>query len=312
MNCTNCGTYNNPQSKFCIKCGNALNADNLNQNELNQNINPQQNYQQQAQPQMQQPINNVQPAQPQMQQPINNVQPTPTVNPSQQNTTFVDGKTFNFIKYIISFIIKPFETYKKEEGKLVNVKNGMILSGIVAGAMMIIQLLTSMISVIFVKTMDYSTFDYKTKIDFARLKDLDYLSLIGKNLLIYVCIILAITVVYYLASLVVKKSTNFIKTLSISASSIIPYVIMGMIVSPLLGKIWAPLSIVATIIGAIYSIIIFVLLINDNIKFDKKDMCAYFHLVCMTILSTAGYYVYMKVLTSGITNQISDYLNMFK
>ena len=64
MNCTNCGTYNNPQSKFCIKCGNALNTDNLNQaNELNQNVNPQQNYQQPVQPQMQQPINNVQTAQ---------------------------------------------------------------------------------------------------------------------------------------------------------------------------------------------------------------------------------------------------------
>ena len=60
------------------------------------------------------------------------------------------------------------------------------------------------------------------------------------------------------------------KTLSISASSIIPYVIMGMVVSPILGKIWALLSIVATIVGAVYSIIIFVLLISDNIKFDKK------------------------------------------
>lgn len=177
---------------------------------------------------------------------------------------------------------------------------------------MIINLLTAIISSVFVKTMDYSTFKYKTEFNIEGLKNLDYLELIGKNLLIYVCIIAAIAVVYYLASLVAKKSINFMKKVSISASSIIPYVIMGIVVSPILGKIWAPLSIVATIIGTVYSVILFVLLISDNIHFERKDLCAYFHLACMTILGTAGYYAYMKLFTSGIANELGSYLDMFK
>ncbi len=80
MNCKNCGTYNdNPQSKFCVKCGNVLNADSLNQiNELNQNLNQQQSNQQYmsqpVEPQVQQPIESQvqQSIEPQIQQPVQN------------------------------------------------------------------------------------------------------------------------------------------------------------------------------------------------------------------------------------------------
>lgn len=291
MNCPNCGTTNNHDFKFCIKCGETLERANtpLNQSIVNEKV------------LTDQPV--------QVQQ---SLQSTPTVNIYQHSTTNIDSATINFTKYIISFLLKPFETYKQNESKLENVKNGLILSGIVAGILMIVNFLTAMMSSIFVKTMDYSTFKYKTEFDLSGLKNLDYLSLIVKNLLIYFCIILAIAVVYYLGTLVVKKSINFIKILSISASSIIPYVIIGNIVSLILGKIWNPLLIVATVIGIVYSVIIFVLLISDNINFEEKDMTVYFHLVCMSILGTAGYYTYIKIFTSGITNQISDYLEMFK
>lgn len=311
MNCPNCGTFNNEGFKFCIKCGNSLETTTPNVvepitteevlNEQSVEVAPTQSVEATPAP-VQQPMNTYQ----------QSVQPQQSFNTSTVSAVPTDNSPLNYLKYVLGLLLKPFETYKSEEGKLSNVKNSLILSGIVAGAMMLINLLTAMISSVFVKTMDCSTFKYKTEFNIEGLKNLDYLELIGKNLLIYICIIAAIAVVYYLASLVAKKSINFMKTLSISASSIIPYVIMGMVVSPILGKIWALLSIVATIVGAVYSIIIFVLLISDNIKFDKKDLSAYFHLACMTILGTAGYYAYMKLFTSGITNQISDYLDMFK
>jgi len=311
MNCPNCGTFNNDGFKFCIKCGNSLETTTPNVvepvtteevlNEQSVEVAPTQSVEATPAP-AQQPMNTYQ-------QPV---QPQQSFNTSTVSAVPTDNSPLNYLKYVLGLLLKPFETYKSEEGKLSNVKNSLILSGIVAGAMMLINLLTAMISSVFVKTMDYSTFKYKTEFSIEGLKNLDYLELIGKNLLIYICIIAAIAVVYYLASLVAKKSINFMKTLSISASSIIPYVIMGMVVSPILGKIWAPLSIVATIVGAVYSVILFVLLISDNIHFEKKDLCAYFHLACMTILGTAGYYAYMKLFTSGITDQLGSYLDMFK
>ena len=300
MVCPKCGTDNSEGFKFCIKCGNGLEPTRT--EFVNPVVTEEVIVEQPVQQQPQQSFNTYQ-------QPATPQQPIQT---SSVAVSTLDNSPLNYLKYILGLLLKPFETYKSEEGKLSNVKNSLILSGIVAGAMMLINLLTAIISSVFVKTMDYSTLKMKTEFSFEGLKNLDYLSLIGKNLLIYVCIIAAIAVVYYLASLVAKKSINFMKTLSISASSLIPYVIMGMVVSPILGKIWAPLSIVATIIGAVYSIILFVLLINDNINFEKKDLCAYFHLACMTILGTTGYYAYMKLFTSGITDQIGSYLDMFK
>lgn len=311
MLCPKCGTTNSEGFKFCIKCGNSLETTTQNVVELvtteeifteqSVEVAPTQSVEATAAP-FQQPMNTYQ----------QTVQSQQSFNTSTVSAVLTDNSPLNYLKYVLGLLLKPFETYKSEEGKLSNVKNSLILSGIVAGAMMLINLLTAMISSVFVKTMDFSTFKYKTEFNIEGLKNLDYLDLIVKNFLIYVCIIGVIAVVYYLASLVAKKSINFMKFVSISASSLIPYVILGMVISPILGKIWVPLSIVSTILGLVYSVILFVLLISDNIKFEKKDLYAYFHLVCMTILGTTGYYAYMKLFTSGITDQLGSYLDMFK
>lgn len=282
MKCSKCGAVNSEGFKYCIKCGNNLEVDEV--KTVNTDVSGG-SAEQSVQPQ----------------------RSSRTVNGSISSNS-----PLKYLKYVLGLLLKPFETYKSEEGKLSDVKYSLILTGVVAGAMMIINLLSAMISAVFVKTLDFSTFKYKTEFNISGLKDLNYVSLIVKNLLIYLCIIAAIAVVYYLASLVVKKSINFMKTLSISARSLIPYVIVGMVISPILGKIWAPLSIVTAIASIVYSIILFVLFISDNIHFEKKDLCAYFHLACMTILGTAGYYVCIKLLTSGITNQIGGYLDMLK
>jgi len=289
MICPNCNTENNTNSKFCIRCGSNLigqtipTEQNLNQFNMNQQI---------IEPQVQ-TYN-----QPQMaSQPINN--------------SSVSYAPLNYLMYIIAVLLKPFKCVKEEESKLSNPKTALILSSIVAGAMMLIDLLKTMISSVFVKTMDLTTFQYKTTMELSNLKNLDYLSLIGKNLLMYAGIIVAITLVYYLASLVFKKSLNFIKTLSIAATSLLPYVILGMVVSPILGKIWAPLSIVALVIGIVYSVLIFFNLINNEVDLENTDLKIYFHLICLSILGIAGYYLFVNMLTSSITGELDNILNMF-
>lgn len=294
MECSKCGTYNSEGFKFCVKCGNNLEDTSTNDNVSENSTSVQPNLN-----------DNVVPAQ--QNESMSSVQHTNNTS-NEKNTNNI---SLNYFRYITSFLLKPFQTFKQEENKLSDTKISLILSGIVACAMMIINLLTSMISVIFVKTMDYSTFKYKTEINFEGLKNLDYVSLIFKRLLIYAAIIAAIAGIYYLASLVVKKSLSFIKTLSISASSLMPYAVMCMVVSPILGKIWEPLAVISAVIGIVYSIAIFVVLINDNIKFDRKDFEIYFHSVCITILVTAGYYAYIKLITSEITNQMGSYLDLF-
>ncbi len=296
MICPKCGANNIDGSSFCIKCGTNL----------------------KEMPQMtQQPINNVPPQNNQVAQttvqPVINYQPQ-TINQQpviNQNNANVNNSPLNYLTYIINVLLKPFKTFKEEETKLCNPKTSLIFSAIVAVAMMLITLFKAMISSIFVKTIDYSTYEYKTTVNFSQLKNLDWVGLLVKNLLIFAGVIVAIALIYYIVSLIFKKSTNFIKMLSVSATSLIPYIGLGMIVSPILGKIWTPLSIIATVTGAVYSLLIFINLINEDLVFDNVDLKIYFHLICLSILGSAGYYLYMKLMFSSVSKDLNDLLNIF-
>lgn len=294
MICPNCGMDNIQGSSFCVKCGNKLNTENVNNN-----------FQQQVQE-----VNNVQ---------ANNQVGDPFVQNTMQQNNYVNNvnvvtntnKAMNFFMYILMILIKPFKTFKEEEEKLTDTKNSLILSGIVVGLMLVINLIKSMITIVFTKKMDYTTFKLKTVIDFSNLKNLDWLDLLGKHLLIYAGIILAIAVVYYLASLVFKKNGNFIKLLSISATSLIPFTLVGMFASFVLGKIWSPLYMVCVIVSLIYSVLILVSLINKQFEFENDDTKIYFHLICLGVLAVAGYYLYMKYFVLGtISSKVSDVLDL--
>lgn len=315
MICPKCGANNIDGSSFCIKCGtNLKEMPQMTQQPINtmptQNVQPQNNQvtQMAAQP----VINNQQPVI-NNQQPVVNNQPQ-TINQQpviNQNNANVNNLPLNYLTYIINVLLKPFKTFKEEETKLCNPKTSLIFSAIVAVAMMLITLFKAMISSIFVKTIDYSTYEYKTTVNFSQLKNLDWVGLLVKNLLIFAGVIVAIALIYYIVSLIFKKSTNFIKMLSVSATSLIPYIGLGMIVSPILGKIWTPLSIIATVTGAVYSLLIFINLINEDLVFDNVDLKIYFHLICLSILGSAGYYLYMKLMFSSVSKDLNDLLNIF-
>lgn len=315
MICPKCGANNIDGSSFCIKCGtNLKEMPQMTQQPINtmptQNVQPQNN--QVTQTTAQPVINNQQPVINNQQQVINNQPQTinqqPVIN---QNNANVNNSPLNYLTYIINVLLKPFKTFKEEETKLCNPKNSLIFSAIVAVAMMLITLFKAMISSIFVKTIDYSTYEYKTTVNFSQLKNLDWVGLLVKNLLIFAGVIVAIALIYYIVSLMFKKSTNFIKMLSVSATSLIPYIGLGMIVSPILGKIWTPLSIIATVTGAVYSLLIFINLINEDLVFDNVDLKIYFHLICLSILGSAGYYLYMKLMFSSVSKDLNDLLNIF-
>lgn len=325
MNCSKCGSPNILGSSFCIKCGANLKENivepqqqiyeqpnNNVQNSEYVNLNTEQTtYNNQS---VVQPLNQTQQSFNQTntqvyQTPINQYQQQ--VNTPAVNNTNIDNNSLNYLMYIVAVLLKPVKCFKEEENKFNSAKTSIVFSSIVAIGIMLINLIKTMISTVFTKSFDYTTFKMKTSVDFSNLKNLDYLDLIGKQLLIYAGIILAIALVYYLASLVVKKQVSFTKMLAISATSVIPFTILSMIVSPLLGKIWAPLSVVALVIGIVYSLLIFITLINKDITFENGDSRIYFNLICLSILGSAGYYVYMKLLMSGMGSKISDLLDLF-
>lgn len=338
MNCPNCGTLNNQNSKFCIKCGNQLSTNDAEQmisipinepvstishsennmypGEQIQSNNSDMNYMKSEYNQSTQNINSTD------YQSNDNVgiqgnvyqRPVYTQTTTQQSvnsgSSNVSTAPLNYLMYIIAVLIKPFKSFKDEETKLNNTKQSFILALIISGAMTIINLIKTIFST--VRVVSYSwTKGYTYSWEWDNLKNIKWLEVIGKNFLIYAGIILAIALVFYLGSLIVKKELNFVKSLSIASTAIIPVVIGAMIISPLVGKIWNPLSVVFTVVSGTYSLIILYELMNDKLKLDE-DIKIYFNVVCLGILAVAGYYVYMKLLMSSVTDGLNGLLDLFK
>lgn len=338
MNCPNCGTLNNQNSKFCIKCGNQLSTNDAEQmisipinepvstishsennmypGEQIQSNNSDMNYMKSEYNQSTQNINSTD------YQSNDNVgiqgnvyqQPVYTQTKTQQSvnsgSSNVSTAPLNYLMYIITILIKPFKSFKDEETKLNNTKHSFILALIISGAMTIINLIKTIFSTVRVASYSWTKgYTYSWKWD--NLKNIKWLEVIGKNFLIYAGIILAIALVFYLGSLIVKKELSFVKSLSIASTAIIPVVIGAMIISPLIGKIWSPLSVVFTVVSGTYSLIILYELMNDKLKLDE-DIKIYFNVVCLGILAVAGYYVYMKLLMSSVTDGLNGLLDLFK
>lgn len=280
MVCPKCGANNIDGSSFCVKCGNNLN------NNIEQNINEEQSN-----------INN------------QNINPTPVnqVNVAVNSKDIVQSSSvkFNYFTYLFAIFIKPFTCFKEEENKLNKPKIAILLSVLIASVMTLINLFTSMISAIFVKKMDVKTFKFKTVVQFSNLKNLDYVDLIFKKFLMFVGIIALIALVYFLVALIFKKKANYVKNLAITCSSLIPYLLIGMVAAPILGKIWSPLNFILLILSIIYSLLIFMNLMNEELKFDNIDIKIYFHLICLGILAIILYYLFMSIFLKGITNGIT-------
>ena len=299
MTCSKCGANNIDSSNFCIKCG--ANLKEMPQTIQTNNV-PSQNLQQ-MNIQQEQPINNQQ---------LENTQ-QPTYNqPIQQSSANVKASTspLNFLMYIIAVMIKPFKSFKEEETKLNDTKTSLILALIMSGAMTIINLIKTIFSTVRVASYSWTS-GYTYSWQWDNLKNIKWVEVIGKNFLIYACILLAIALIFYLGSLIIKKQLSFIKSLSIASTAVIPAIICAMIISPLAGKIWIPLSIVFTAIGGVYSFIILYELMNEELKLDG-DKKIYFNLICLGILTIAGYYAFMKLFMSSLTSELGGLFNLFK
>lgn len=290
MNCPKCGNQILPNSKFCTTCGEPVNIANgtmtqaIPDNNETQVVN-------QTTASVETTIN----------QPTNSVG-----NTIGNNSINLNQGPLNFLMYIIAFLLKPFKCYKEESLKLESSKNSLLLTAIVSGGMMLINLITTIFSV--VRTEKWTLEGTKTVWEFDNLKNLNYVDLILKNYLIYIVAIFAIGAIMYVASLIIKKDLKFFKSLSIAASSIIPLMIGCMILSPILSLIYAPLGMIINIVAIVYSIVILMECLNNELQLTE-DKKIYFFLIILGIIIVAGYYLYMEFFAFGGLGSELDELN---
>lgn len=288
--CSKCGTKNTEGSKFCFKCGSPLqNDDNVvniqlgghNDNQaVHRNVDD---------------GNSVN---------MNNVGVTvgETNVQNSQTTSSAPVSKFNFFSYLLGAVIKPFDSFKKEESNLGNIKNVSILAIIVVVAATIINLFRTMLSVVRVK----SYFGDEVEWVWDNLGNIEYAKLIFQNILVYVIILIAVAGVYYLAGLVLKKDANFVKLLGAATTAFIPYVLASSIVAPLVSLMSGTIGAFITIIGLIYAMVILIELINDLIVIENKNVRIYYHLICLSILIVGGGYIAYRIILGSLADDMSS------
>lgn len=295
MKCLKCGMENTNESKFCINCGSSLADSSVNNSNIELNLSNNQ-------------VDNVQTLN-------NNVAMTEVNNSSMSNNINYNNTvkklvSFPFVSYFINLLLKPYETFKKYEEKLSDSKNSIILAVIVTLLATITTLISTIISSIRVPSYTVSK-GYTYKWDFSELKNVQFINIVFKNIIMFALIIGAIALVFYLGSLVIKKNTNFFKLLGISAGSMIPYILGSILLSTIFSIIWAPLGTAIETISIIYTLIILYELINLelNLPIDQK---IYFNLICFSILLVGGNFIYDRFITTSVTKSIDNILNSYR
>lgn len=189
-------------------------------------------------------------------------------------------------KFILQVLIKPIDAIKENKDNMSNPIFASILSVFVSLVMVISNFIVNIFDVIVVKEYTFGK-GFETSWQLSRIGNLNFLELIFKNFFIYALIIIVIAGVFYLSSLVIKKEINFFKSLTISASSIIPFVLTTFILTPILTIIWSRF-VVVSLLGIVYSIALLLGLYNEELKL-QGNLKTYYYSVNVGILTIILY-----------------------
>lgn len=194
----------------------------------------------------------------------------------------------SMFKYILKVLMKPMDATHEYRDNMSNPIFALVISALVSLVMVISNIIVKIFDVIVVKQYTFGK-GYETTWELSRIGNLNFLELIFKNFFIYAFIIIVIAGVFYLSSLVIKKEINFFKSLTISATSIIPFVLCTFILMPILTLIWSHFA-VLSLFGAVYSVSLLLGMYNEELKI-QGNMKIYYYSVNVGILVLILYIV---------------------
>lgn len=216
------------------------------------------------------------------------------------------SKNFDFVSFItgcfmfiLACLMKPVTAIKNKINEYSDVKTAGILVILVSLCRMIINLLGSMISVIFVKQRNFLKGTTSLSVSFDGLKNLDYFSLVVKQFIGFIIVVAVVAGVYYVVSCVMKKTVNYFRLVSVTTVSFIPMFIAGF-VSIIISYIYMPIGAFIVFASLVYSVITFIRSMNDEIKFDDMNMMVYFQTICLTVIFIIAYYALSNYISSAI------------
>lgn len=194
----------------------------------------------------------------------------------------------NVFKYILKVLMKPIDAIHEYKDSMSNPVFALIIGAFLSLVMVISNIIVKIFDVVIVKQYTFGK-GYETTWEFSRIGNLNFLELIFKNFFIYAFIIIVIAGVFYLSSLVIKKEINFFKSLTISATSMVPFVLCTFILMPILTLIWSHFA-VLSLFGAVYSVSLLLGIYNEELKL-QGNIKVYYYSVNVSILVLILYIV---------------------
>lgn len=283
MKCPNCGKDVKEGAKFCVGCGTSLEAKEENKNETNQKV--------------------------------EEVKEKFSAKMNEVKESAKKAADSNFMKvvlaslmFLVNILLKPIKVLKEKIEFYSKPENCFILAGVVALATMIIRVVVSFVMALIQKQCTTSVFGKGSCLSLGeKLKAIDWMGITLKHLLIILISMFAVAGVYYVASLIAKKTANFMRLLTITAVSFVPACAAMYLLTPICGWINIHFGVIVTIVGFVYSLVVFFSAIKDEFKFESADKAVYFQLICVSIILIIVYFVGINIATNAVTNSANSF-----
>lgn len=286
MICKKCGAKNKKGASFCSKCGNELTVEVVKKTKKVETV-PEE-------------IEEVKKEKEPRVTPLEEKTGVDFENRTDDITITIDKQKYiSLWNYIVEGVLRPISTNEKtlkEDKTLEESCTRVFKVGLVG---MLVNLVMTMVKSIFVKT---PTIDgFKTVIDVSGLKDLDYLSLIFKNIILYLIFITLVACIYFLASLVIKKEMKFENLLTISANSFIEIIASIIFLYQLVSLFSVKISLVVLLLGIILYVLVLTKNINKEVKLNDPNKEILFHVCSLGLL--------LLIVMQSVESAITTYIN---
>lgn len=211
----------------------------------------------------------------------------------------------DYISVIKAVILKPFTGLKEEINKISNILSAGILALIISGIATLLTLIKTIITTVRVS----SIWNDETSWVWDNISNINFVKAIGLNFLIFLGVIASVAVVYYIAGLIIKKQPEFPKLLGIAVTTTLPMFICYTLISPILGMLWGLFSILATILGVVYTLILIYELMSEELSL-KENTKFYLNLVCLSIITSIIFYMIMYLLLASVATGLNGIFNL--
>lgn len=216
---------------------------------------------------------------------------------STKNNTNQENVISKIFKHMILAFIKPFKAYDENKEELSKTSTSLIYAGIVSGIMWILSIISSIF--VSARTVKYGLFGTTvTTFDFGRV---NYVKVIFGNLFVYTGLVAATAGVFTLACLIAKKKGTFFKFLAITSTAIVPYALANVFLAPLFGMLHVHIQSIISLAGIVYSFLIFIGLVNDEIEFKSKETKLLFYFACIGSLCIVFHFIFYYIGISSIS-----------